>query len=115
MDDAGVVRECERLGHGLCYARGSIDWKRRLPPDDLRQRFPRHELHHQERARPRGSDVVDRDDPGVGQGGDGASLSAEARHGPAVLGQTLPEELHRHHPAKHPVLRRVHLGHAALP
>jgi len=75
---------------------------------------PIHPLHYQEGPTTPLPKVVNPDDVGVVQPGGRLGLPDEPLPQHPVLGQGLPENLHRHRPVEQFVVGQVDLGHAAL-
>ena len=70
-------------------------------------------LHHDELEPVGDRDVVDLDDVGVVQNGDGLGFVLEAPHQFGVLAELLPQNLHRHHSVGLEVSSFIDVGHAA--
>ena len=113
VDDAGLVGVLE----GPRHLGGDVDrlGRRQRPP--LEERLPQggavDQLHDDEGQPVVEAGVEDADHVGVGQPGGGDGLAPEPLEERRVGGQLGQQQLHRHRPAQHRVLRLPHLGHAA--
>jgi hypothetical protein len=109
MDDAALVRVCERGRH---VAQNAIDVPERAWPmlvEQVAQRATRHELHNErETTVADATHGIQRDDVGMLELRDRPCLASKASDRLVVIGVLGPDDLDRHQSAELTVARPVH-------
>ena len=111
MDDSSLVRRLERVGQSAAIlerlARRDAAFQRDA------ERFAVEQFHHGEGDTLLVAKIVNRDDVGVRERGDGTCLPLETRASFRIVGDVLRERLQGNPAAKSSVLGDEHLAHAA--
>ena len=112
VHDARGVRRAQRIGnlHAVLQRLGHAQAARR---NQVRQRLPRHILHHHVFGFLIAGDVVNRDDIRMIEGGGGLRFLNEAAAAVAIAGACVGQHLDRDHPVQARVLRLPDLAHSA--
>jgi hypothetical protein len=112
VDDAAVVRGTEPL-RDLHRDRGRLACRESTVLQPRTQGLAFQQIHGGIGGAAIGPEVVDGEDVGVREGGDGLGLALEPPQGFGVGGDALGEDLERHDPVELAVSGAVHLAHAA--
>ena len=115
MHDALRMCRIERVGDFDAQLDDPVNFERleRMPLDEMFERLPFEQLHHEELLPLVFADVIDRADVRVIQRRRRPSLALKALHGRRVPRQFRRQELDSHLPAEADIFAAVHDAHAA--